>query len=199
MLGDVPAAMPAGPSGPAQPGVITAVVAAITATGTAARAASKMDGRSTHGKGGQATHQVGPESVRPGAGFPARKDRGAHIADARLAVTRPASAYGLNPRYIARITRFSAAIVIRSRQAQMPWSGRHGWDAQFVGLWPLGQGGEMEQSCRGGERLQRLGVIKRASVGAEGSQQITVPGGGTVDESEVRLMMVTGPPVVRVG
>src|SRR5215469_14074209 len=50
-------AMPAGPSGPAQPGVITALVTAITATGTATRAAalakaprratglSAMDGR----------------------------------------------------------------------------------------------------------------------------------------------------------
>ncbi|HEY2579068.1 MAG TPA: hypothetical protein VGI74_22400 [Streptosporangiaceae bacterium] len=37
--------MPAGPSGPAQPGVITAVVAAITSTGTAAipaRAAKRL-------------------------------------------------------------------------------------------------------------------------------------------------------------
>ena len=65
-----------------------------------------MDGRSTHRKGGQAKQQVRPESVRPGAGFLARKDRSAHIADARFAVTRPASAHGLNPRYIARITRF---------------------------------------------------------------------------------------------
>ena len=36
----LPDAMPAGPSGPAQPGVITAVVAAITTTGTATSAAA---------------------------------------------------------------------------------------------------------------------------------------------------------------
>ena len=52
---------------------------------------------------------------------------------------------------------------------------------------------------RNGERFQRLGVIKGSDVGAEGSQQIIVPGGGTVDESEVRLVVVAGPPVVRVG
>ena len=38
---DIPDAMPAGPSGPAQPGVITAVVAAITAAGTATSAAAR--------------------------------------------------------------------------------------------------------------------------------------------------------------
>src|SRR5215470_16815059 len=57
MADDEPDAMAAGPSGPAQPGVITALVAAITATGTATSAAalakaprratglSAMDGR----------------------------------------------------------------------------------------------------------------------------------------------------------
>ena len=39
----LPDAMPAGPSGPAQPGVITAVVAAITTTGTATSAAAVRD------------------------------------------------------------------------------------------------------------------------------------------------------------
>ena len=83
-----------------------------------------MDGRSTHRKGGQATQQVRPESVRPGAGFLARKDRSAHIADARFPATRPASAYGLNPRYIARITRF------REDAADEPARGQ-GWCARY--------------------------------------------------------------------
>ena len=50
-----------------------------------------------------------------------------------------------------------------------------------------------------GERFSRLGVIKRADVGAEGSEQVIVSGGSTIDESEVRLVVVEGPPVVGVG
>ena len=48
-----------------------------------------------------------------------------------------------------------------------------------------------------GERFNRLEIIKRADVGAKGFQQVIVPSGGTIDEGEVRLVMVTGPPVVR--
>src|SRR5579859_4536364 len=60
---EVPEAMPAGPSGPAQPGVMTAVVAAITATGTAispaarAKAPRRTTGRSARdGRHSSAAH-----------------------------------------------------------------------------------------------------------------------------------------------
>ena len=39
----------------------------------------------------------------------------------------------------------------------------------------------------------RLLVIERANLGAKGSHQLIVYGGGALDETEVRLVVVAGP------
>jgi len=41
----------------------------------------------------------------------------------------------------------------------------------------------MGQSCRDSERFNRLGGIERANVGAEGSQQVIVPGASMLGEA----------------
>ena len=54
------------------------------------------------------------------------------------------------------------------------------------------------QSRPNGESFNRLLVIERANLGAKGSHQLIVHGGGALDKTEVRLVVAAGPFVGRV-